>query len=58
MNEIAEVIDKKRAVESFIKRLEPDIESCSIAAEEKSDFSILAKANSFRHTLRYVKRKS
>ena len=52
---IAEVIEKKRAVESCIKSLEPDIEGYSIAAEEKSDLSFLTKANSFRHTLRKKK---
>ena len=51
MNETAEVTEKKRAVESCIKSLEPDIESYSIAAEEKSDLSLLVKANSFRHTV-------
>ena len=51
MNEIAQVTEKKRAVESCIKNLVPDIESYSIAAEEKSDLSHLAKANSFCHTV-------
>ena len=35
MNEIAEVTEKKGAVESCIKSLEQDIESYSIATEEK-----------------------
>ena len=52
MNEIAEVTEKKQAVESCIKSLEPDIDSYSIAAEDKSDLSLLAKGNSFCHTLR------
>ena len=43
MIEIAEVTEKRRAVESCIKSLEPDIESCSIAAEEKNDLSFLRK---------------
>ena len=34
-----------------LKSLEPDIESYSIAAEEKSDLSLLAEANSFPHTV-------
>ena len=55
MNEIAEVTEKKRAVESCIKSLEPDIDSLSIAAEEKSDLSLLTKVNSFRHTVRNKK---
>ena len=55
MIEIAKVNEKKRAVESFINSLEPDIESYSIAAEQKSDMSFLAKANSFHHTLRKKK---
>ena len=50
MIEIAEVTENKRAVEFCIKSLEPDIESYGIAAEEKSDLSFLAKANSFPHT--------
>ena len=51
MNEIAEVTEMKRGVECCIKSLEPDIESYSIAAEEKSDLSLLAEANSFPHTV-------
>ena len=34
-----------------LKSLESDIESYSIAAEEKSDLSLLAEANSFSHTV-------
>ena len=45
--EIAKVTKKKKAVESCIKSLEPDIEIYSIVAEEKSDMSFLAKANFF-----------
>ena len=55
MNEIVEVTEKKRAVESCIKSLEPDIQSYSIAAEEKIDLSLLAKANSFHYTVRKKK---
>ena len=51
MNEIADITEKKRAVEFCIKGLELDIGSYSIDAEEKSDFSLFAKANSFGHTL-------
>ena len=51
MNEFAEVTEKKRAVESCMKSFEPDIESYSIAAEEKSDLSLLTKANSFCYTV-------
>ena len=52
MIEIVEDTEQKRAVESSIKSLEPNIKSYSIAAEEKSDLSFLAKANSFLHILR------
>ena len=51
MNEIAEATEKKGVVESCIKSLEPDIEIYSIAAEEKSDLSLLAKANSSPYCL-------
>ena len=51
MSEIAEVSEKKRAVESCIKGFVSDSESYSIIAEEKSDLSHFAKANSFRYTL-------
>ena len=51
MNEIAEVTEKKWTVESCIKSLEPDIESCSVATEEKSDLLLLPKANCFCQTL-------
>ena len=40
--------EKKRAAEPCIKRLQSDIESYSIAAEKKCDFT---GANSFCHTL-------
>ena len=55
MTEIAKVTEKKRAAGSCIKHLEPDIEGYSIAAEEKSDLSFLAQANSFHHTFRKKK---
>ena len=55
MNEIAEVTEKKRTVESCKESLEPDIDSLSIAAEEKSDLSLLTKVNSFHHTVRNKK---
>ena len=48
MNEISEVTEKEKTVKSCIKSLERDIESYSIAA-------LLAKANSFCHTLRKKK---
>ena len=50
MEEIATVKEKKQALESCVKSLQVDIEKYSIEAEEKKDFNILAKANSFRTT--------
>ena len=55
INEIAELTKKKRAVEFCMKSLEPGIESYGTAAEEKSDLSLLAKANSLRYTVRKKK---
>ena len=55
MIEIVEDTKQKRAVESSIKSLGLNIKSYSIAAEEKSDLSFLAKANSFLHILRKKK---
>ena len=51
-DEIAQVEEKIIALESCIKSLEADIETYSIAAEEKSDLSLLTKTNSFRKTVR------
>ena len=45
--EIAEVKEKKRALESCIRCLEKDIVDYSLAAEKESDLSLLTKANSF-----------
>ena len=55
MIEIPKVTEKRRAVESCIKLLQPNIESYSIDAEEKSKLSIIGKANSFCHTRRKKK---
>lgn len=55
MSEIADVKEKKRVLEACIKSMETDIESYSIAAEEKNDLSLLTKANSFRVTIRSKK---
>ena len=52
MIEIPKVTEKRRAVESCIKLLQPNIESYSIDAEEKSKLSIIGKGNSFCHTRR------
>ena len=49
--EIAEVEEKKRALESCIQCLEKDIVDYSLAAEKESDLSLLTKANSFRVTV-------
>ena len=51
MDEIAQVKEKKKAVESCIESLNIDIEKYSIAAEKESDLSLLTKANSFRVTV-------
>lgn len=51
LEEIAEVKEKRIALESCIKSLEVDIESYSIAAEKENDMSLLTKANSFRGTV-------
>ena len=56
MNEIVEVTEKKRPVESCIKSLEPDIQSYSIAAEEKVICHFLPKQTLF--IILFVKRKS
>ena len=45
--EIAEVKEKKRALESCIQCLEKDIVDYSLAAEKESNLSLLTKANSF-----------
>ena len=55
MEEIADVKEKKRAVESFIKSLEGDIETYSLAAEKDNDMTLLTKANSFRVSVRAKK---
>ena len=52
MDEIANVKEKKNAVETCITTLEFDIEKYSIEAEEKGDLSLLTKANSFRATVK------
>ena len=51
LEEIAEVKEKKRALEGAIKSLETDIEAYSIAAEKENDMTLLTKANSFRVTV-------
>ena len=55
MEEIANVKEKKKVVESCIETLQIDIEKYSIAAEEKGDLSLLTKANSFRATVKEKK---
>ena len=49
--EIAELKEKKRALESCIQCLERDIVDYSLVAEKESDLSLLTKANSFRVTV-------
>ena len=53
--EIADVKEKKRALESCIESLNVDIEQYSIAAEKEADLSLLTKANSFRVTVQSKK---
>ena len=55
MEEIADVREKKRAIESSIKSMEDDVESFSLAAEKESDLTLLTKANSFRITIKSKK---
>ena len=54
-DEVAQVKEKKRAVESCIESLSKDIENYSIATEKEADLSLLTKANSFRVTVRLKK---
>ena len=51
IEEIAEVKEKRRALEAAIQSLETDIEKYSFAAEKESNLTLLAKANSFRVTI-------
>ena len=55
IEEIAEVKEKKRALEAAIQSLETDIEKYSFAAEKESNLTLLTKANSFRVTVREKK---
>ena len=55
MEEIADVREKKRALESSIKSMEDDVESFSLAAEKESYLTLLTKANSFRITIKSKK---
>ena len=55
IEEIAEVKEKKRALEAAIQSLETDTEKYSFAAEKESNLTLLTKANSFRVTVREKK---
>ena len=55
IEEIAEVKEKKRALEAAIKSLETDIEEYSIAAKKENNLTLLTKANSFRVTVHQKK---
>ena len=55
LEEVAEVKEKKRALEAAIKSHETDIEQYSIAAEKENNLILLTKANSFRVTVRQKK---
>ena len=55
LEEIAEVKEKKRALEAAITTLQTDIEEYSIAAEKENNLTLLTKANSFRVTDRQKK---
>ena len=56
MDEIADVNEKKRNVESCIENMETDIEKFSFEAEEEEKWSLLSKANSDRETVKGKKR--
>ena len=55
MNEIAKVTEKKRAIESCIKSLEPDIESSVLLLKRKVICPFLPKQTLF--AILFVKRK-
>ena len=51
IEEIAEVKEKKRALEAAIQSLETDIVKYSFAAEKESNLTLLTETNSFRVTV-------
>ena len=51
MDEIAQVKEKKKALESCIESISIDIEKYSILPRRKLDLSLLTKANFFRVTV-------
>ena len=55
LEEIAEVKEKKRALEAAVKSLETGIEDYSIAAEKENSLTLLTKASSFRVTVHQKK---
>ena len=55
IEEIAEVKEKKRTLESAIQSLETDIEKYSFAVEKESNLTLSTKGNSFRVTFREKK---
>ena len=55
IEEIAEAKEKKRVLERAIQSLETDIKKYSFAAEKESNLALLAKANSFKVTVREKK---
>ena len=57
MDQIPQVREKKKALESYIESLNINIKKYSIAAEKETDLSLLMKANSFRVTV-YSKKES
>ena len=56
MDEMVDVKEKKRIVESCIKIMEIDIEKFSFEAEKNEKLSHLSKANSYRETANGKKR--
>ena len=54
--EIANVREKKRVLETTIQSMESDIETYSIAAEKEQKFELLSKANAFRDKVKEKKK--
>ena len=54
--EIANVIEKRRVLETTISSMESDIETYSLAAEKEQKFELLSKANAFREKVKEKKK--
>ena len=55
--EIANVREKQRVLETMIQTMKSDIETYSIAAEKEQKFELLSKANTFRDKVKEKKKK-